>query len=234
MPVLYVAGVSLSENPKDVSPVTLEAVRKAHLIIGEERRFALRLISASGAGEKELYLINEHSSDSDREQALKAVMSADTSVFFSDAGTPCISDPDFKFVAMCRNAGIEIRALPGPSSVTAAVSVSGIDAKRFFFAGFPPRSGPERERFFRDISLSGVTSVFMERPYALEATLRDMASFVSRAFSLSVDLGGRGERTLYGRAEELLEKLSGVKAPFVAVVPPAGKKGARAAKGGRR
>lgn len=234
MSVLYVAGVSLSENPKDVSPITIEAVRKAPVLIGEERRFALRLISASGAGEKKLYLINEHSSDSDREQALKAVMSADMSVFFSDGGTPCISDPDSKFVAMCRNAGIEIKALPGPSSVTAAVSVSGIDAKRFFFAGFPPRRGPERERFFRDISLSAVTSVFMERPYALEATLRDMASSVSRAFSLSVDLGGKGERTLYGRAEELLEKLSGVKAPFVAVVPPAGKKGARAAKSGRR
>lgn len=220
MPVLYVAGVSLSANPKDISPVTRDAIRAADVVIGEERHETLRLLAATETGEKELFLINEHSSEEDRKRALEAVKSSNKAVFFSDAGTPCISDPDFRFIAMCRDAGVKIKALPGPSSITAAISVSGIDAKRFFFAGFPPRAGADRERFFKNIASSGVASVFMERPYALEATLRDMALYVTKAFSVSINLGGDGERTLYGKAEELLKELSGIKAPFVVVVPP--------------
>ena len=221
---LYVAGVSLSSNPRDISPYTLDTIKKASVIIGEERKTALRLIKVSGAEEeKDLYLINEHSSDSDRQAALKAVLSADIAVFFSDAGTPCISDPDYRFIKMCREKGVIIKTLPGPSSVTSAISVSGIEAKRFFFAGFPPKSGNERIKFFKNIFNTHEVTVFMERPYALESTLKDII-FIDRAVSVSLNIGCNDERTLYGLPKELLKELSGIKAPFIVVVPGANKK----------
>ncbi len=216
MPVLYVAGVSISKNIKDIPEKTLNIISKCTIAVGEERSVALKLLNAAKSS-AELYLINEHTEDSQRIEILKAVAGAEYSVFFSDAGTPCISDPDYKFISMCRDKGIIIKSLPGPSSITAAISVSGINAKTFFFAGFPPRESEKRRKFFENIEKSSVTNVFMERPYALSATLKDI-SFFKRKVSISLNLGCEDEATYYDYPARLLEKLNGVKAPFVIVV----------------
>lgn len=216
MPVLYVAGVSISENVKDIPEKTLKIISKCTVAVGEERKVSLKLLNAA-ASNAELYLINEHTEDSQRHEVLKAVLQAEYSVFFSDAGTPCISDPDYKFISMCRDKGIIIKSLPGPSSITSAISVSGINAKTFFFAGFPPREQEKRRKFFTNIEKSSITNVFMERPYALSATLKDI-SFFKRKVSISLNLGCVDEATYYDYPNKLLEKLDGIKAPFVIVV----------------
>ncbi len=216
MPVLYVAGVSISDNIKDIPEKTLSIIKKCSVAVGEERKVSLKLLNAA-ASSAELYLINEHTEDSQRYEILKAVEQAEYSVFFSDAGTPCISDPDYKFISICRDKGIIIKSLPGPSSITAAISVSGINAKTFFFAGFPPREKEKRKKFFENIEKSNITHVFMERPYALSATLKDML-FFKRKISISLNLGCEDEVTYYDYPNKLLEKLDGIKAPFVAVI----------------
>ena len=216
MPVLYAAGVSISKNIKDIPEKTLNIISKCTIAVGEERSVALKLLNAAKSS-AELYLINEHTEDSQRIEILKAVAGAEYSVFFSDAGTPCISDPDYKFISMCRDKGIIIKSLPGPSSITAAISVSGINAKTFFFAGFPPREQEKRRKFFENIEKSSITNVFMERPYALSATLKDI-SFFKRKVSISLNLGCEDETTYYDYPARLLERLNGVKAPFVIVV----------------
>lgn len=216
MPVLYVAGVSISDNIKDIPANTLEIIKKCNIAIGEERRVALKLLNAASSN-AELYLINEHTEDEERYEILKACEKAEYSVFFSDAGTPCISDPDYKFIKMCRDKGFTIKSLPGPSSITTAISVSGINAKSFFFAGFPPREKEKRRKFFENIEKSSITQVFMERPYALSAILKDIM-FFKRKVSISLNLGCEDEVTHYDYPDKLLEKLDGVKAPFVVVV----------------
>lgn len=216
MPVLYVAGVSISENVKDIPEKTLKIISRCSVAVGEERKVSLKLLNAASS-HAELYLINEHTENNQRYEALNAVAQAEYSVFFSDAGTPCISDPDYKFISMCRDKGIIIKSLPGPSSITSAISVSGINAKTFFFAGFPPREQEKRRKFFEHIEKSSATNVFMERPYALSATLKDI-SFFKRKVSISLNLGCENEATYYDYPNKLLEKLNGVKAPFVIVV----------------
>lgn len=224
MALLYIAGVSISENPKHISPVTLKIIKECDAAIGEERKNSLRLLNAAECPDKRLFLINEHSGDGERREALAAVMEYDKSIFFSDAGTPCISDPDHEFIALCRDAGVRIKSIPGPSSVTAAISVSGIAAETFFFAGFPPREKEKRKGFFDKISKSKHTTVFMERPYALEKVLADMSG-IKRNISLSVNLGHEDEITYFDTPDKLLKITAGIKAPFIAVVPPAGKSG---------
>lgn len=216
MPVLYVAGVSISENIKDIPEKTLKIINQCSVAVGEERKVSLKLLNAASSS-AELYLINEHTEDKQRYEVLNAVLQAEYSVFFSDAGTPCISDPDYKFISMCRDRGIIIKSLPGPSSITSAISVSGINAKTFFFAGFPPREQEKRRKFFENIEKSSITNVFMERPYALSATLKDI-SFFKRKVSISLNLGCADEATYYDYPDKLLEKLDGLKAPFVIVV----------------
>lgn len=215
MAVLYVAGISISENLKDIPDKTLKIINKCSLIIGEERKIANKMqnIAQSSA---EIVLINEHSTDEERKKILSQVEKTEISVLFSDAGTPCISDPDYKFIAMCREKGIKIISLPGPSSITSAISVSGINAKTFYFAGFPPRKADERRKFFEGIEKSKETVVFMERPYALISTLKDMV-FIKRKISISINLGCEDEATYYDYPARLIEQLDGIKAPFVVV-----------------
>ena len=63
----------------------------------------------------------------------------------SDAGTPAISDPGFKFIGEAKEQGIVVEALPGPCAVTTALSASGFTADRFQFFGYLAKSQGERE-----------------------------------------------------------------------------------------
>lgn len=217
MSILYVAGVSITDNPKDIADKTLKIISECSVAVGEERKFSLRLLNTAKSS-AELYLINEHSTDKDRQEVLSVIKSVEKSVFFSDAGTPCISDPDYKFIKLCRENGVEVRSIPGPSSITSAISVSGIKADKFYFAGFPPREKESRRKYFEEIENSKITTVFMERPYALESTLKDMA-VIKRKVSVSINLGMDSEKTYFDYPDKLLEHFSGIKAPFIVVVP---------------
>lgn len=216
MPTLYVAGISISDNIADTDTKTLQIINKCNIAIGEERKIASKLLNLTKSN-AELFLINEHTDDNTRYEILEKVKKVEYSIFFSDAGSPCISDPDYKFIALCRDSGISIKSIPGPSSITAAISVSGINATTFFFAGFPPREQNKRKKFFENIEKSEITQVFMERPYCLTSTLKDMI-FFKRKISISINLGCHNEQTFYDYPSKLLAQLENIKAPFIIVV----------------
>lgn len=216
MALLYVAGISISENIKDIPEKTLNIIKNSNIAIGEERKVANKLLQVAGSS-AELFLINEHTEDNARYEILEKVKNTNMAVFFSDAGTPCISDPDYKFISMCKKNGIKVLSLPGASSITSAISVSGIEAKTFYFAGFPPRDNIKRRKFFEDISKNKVTTVFMERPYALSSTIKDMA-FINKKISLSLNLGCENEENYYDFPKNLIKYVENKKAPFVVVI----------------
>lgn len=218
LPILYVAGVSITENPNDVPPKTLHFIKVCDFVIGEERKNVFQILKTAEAENKTFYLINEHSNDSDRKLVLEELMKIDSAVFFSDSGTPCISDPDYKLISMAKKMGIIIKSLPGASSVTTALSVSGIDASSFFFAGFPPRDKEKRKLFFSKLDKALHTTIFMERPYSLKQTLSDL-SFIKRKISLSINLGNDNETNYFDTPSNLLLQIPAIKAPFVVVVP---------------
>ena len=81
MPVLYVAGVSISENIKDIPEKTLNVINKCSVAVGEERKVSLKLLNAASSSAK-LYLINEHTEDKERYEVLKAVEQAEIFCIF--------------------------------------------------------------------------------------------------------------------------------------------------------
>lgn len=89
----------------------------------------------------------------------------------SDAGTPTISDPGFKFVQEAQLQGIRIEALPGPCAVTTALSASGFPSDRFMFMGYLSKTKSEREDTLTTIKQSGCTSAIFENPNRLMQTL---------------------------------------------------------------
>jgi 16S rRNA (cytidine1402-2'-O)-methyltransferase len=89
----------------------------------------------------------------------------------SDAGTPTISDPGTALVNEVRAAGGTVVAVPGPSAVAAALSISGFPADRYIFLGFLPRKGGDRRRFLDQVAQSPWTVVLFESPERLGTLL---------------------------------------------------------------
>jgi 16S rRNA (cytidine1402-2'-O)-methyltransferase len=96
----------------------------------------------------------------------------------SDAGTPMISDPGFKLVREAAKNGIKVVSIPGPSSVLAALTSSGLPTDKFTFAGYPPRKPGNRRTFFENIHKSEeflkTTVILYEAPHKLRKTLQEM------------------------------------------------------------
>ncbi|MBI4080516.1 MAG: 16S rRNA (cytidine(1402)-2'-O)-methyltransferase [Candidatus Levybacteria bacterium] len=98
----------------------------------------------------------------------------------SDAGTPLISDPGFRLVRECIKQGIKVQAIPGPSSVLAALVSSGLPPDKFLFVGYPPRKPGHRIKFYENIKKSQeyvkATCILFEAPHKLVKTLEEMQS----------------------------------------------------------
>lgn len=218
MPTLYIAGMPIDGDFANLPPRTIEVLKKADFVIAEEKKTAHRLLAGIGEREKPFFLLNEHDDDNSRMELATKMYNASTVVLFSDAGTPCVADPDPKFVDICHSMGITVRSLPGPSSLMTALSVCGFGAQQFQYLGFPPRDKRERALFFQGLAKTKVTTLFLERPYALDKTLAEM-TVVKREIAVCMNLGMADELTLRGTPKDLKAQLAGKKAPFVIVIP---------------
>jgi 16S rRNA (cytidine1402-2'-O)-methyltransferase len=99
----------------------------------------------------------------------------------SDAGTPGISDPGYRIVKACIEEGITVQSVPGPSSVTTALVVSGLPTDTFLFMGYPPRKPGHRKVFFDGIKSAITvaekihpTVILFEAPHKLKTTLNEL------------------------------------------------------------
>lgn len=96
----------------------------------------------------------------------------------SDAGTPAVSDPGFKLIRECIRMGFRIEAIPGPSSVITALTLSGLPTDKFLFLGYPPHKSGHRLKFFENIKKSQEylksTVILFAAPHKLLKTLEEM------------------------------------------------------------
>jgi 16S rRNA (cytidine1402-2'-O)-methyltransferase len=123
-------------------------------------------------------------------------------------------------VRACSERGVEIQVVPGPSSVIAALAVSGLSTDRFSFEGFIPRKSGERKKYFQKLASETRTMVFFESPHRVTESLEDAATVLGgeRKASLSRELTKKFEETLRGTLAELAEKAKDLKGEMVLVV----------------
>lgn len=127
----------------------------------------------------------------------------------TDAGMPGVSDPGYRLVRACLDAGIPVDVVPGPSSVLAALVVSGIPADRFVFEGFLPRSGAPRRERLAALASERRTAVVFESPRRLERTLRDLlASGGDRPAAVARELTKLHQEVLRGSLSELVDRVA--------------------------
>jgi 16S rRNA (cytidine1402-2'-O)-methyltransferase len=167
-------------NPGDLSPRAAGVLSGVWRILAEDTRRSGLLLARCGVRSPGFLSLHEHNEVRRLPAVLGLLKSGRDLALLSDAGTPLLSDPGYRLVRACREEGIKVSPLPGPSAVCAALSAGGVAPLPFAFLGFPPRGRKEREQFFAPFAGLKLTLVFFERKDRLAACLRDAGKVLGR------------------------------------------------------
>ena len=160
----------------DASPRLAELLASADVVAAEDTRRLRRLTSELGVTVGGRVVSYFEGNERERTPELvEAVANGSTVLLVTDAGMPSVSDPGYRLVAACVEAGLDVTAVPGPSAVLTALAVSGLPVDRFCFEGFAPRKAGERRRVLGALRRETRTMVFFESPHRTGATLAAMA-----------------------------------------------------------
>jgi 16S rRNA (cytidine1402-2'-O)-methyltransferase len=167
-------GATPLGQPSDASPRLIDALGSADVVAAEDTRRVRNLAKTLGVVITGRVVSLFDQVEAARVPALvDAVQAGATVLVVSDAGMPVISDPGYRLVVACVDAGLRVHCLPGPSAVTTALAVSGLPAEKFCFEGFAPRKNSARRTWLASLADERRTCVFFESPRRLPACLRD-------------------------------------------------------------
>jgi 16S rRNA (cytidine1402-2'-O)-methyltransferase len=160
-------------NLRDITLRALEALRRADAVACEDTRVTAKLLAAHGLAAK-LVAYHDHNAPRVRPLLIQRLKHGETLALVSDAGTPLIADPGYRLVREAVAEGIHVTVLPGPSSVLAALVISGLPTDRFMFAGFLPSRSGARRNALGELRAVPATLVFLESANRLADSLADM------------------------------------------------------------
>lgn len=191
-------------NLDDLSPRAAATLRDADLVVAEDTRRTGRLLAHVGADTPQ-WSLHEHNEAERAAAVVDRLRGGAVVALVSDAGTPAVSDPGFRLVRACADAGIEVQAVPGPSAVLHALVTAGLPTDRFAFDGFLPRSGAARRQRLAEVAAERRTVVLFLSPHRATADLRDLAEACGddRPSALARELTKLHEETRRGSLAEL-------------------------------
>jgi 16S rRNA (cytidine1402-2'-O)-methyltransferase len=185
-------------NLEDITLRALRHLREADLVACEDTRRTGRLLAHYDI-KKNLVAYHEHNEERLAPELAERAKTGRIALV-TDAGTPLVSDPGYRLVRACIEAGVEIEALPGPSALTTALVASGLPADTVVFIGFPPRKGRERTVMLERIATEPSTFVLFESPHRLVKTLEDLPA--ETPVAVCRELTKLHEEVFRGAAEE--------------------------------
>ena len=205
---LYVVATPIG-NLSDMTPRAIETLKNVDLIAAEDTRVTRALLNHFGIDTPTIS--NHQHNEEHRASSLPQRMleeELDVAVV-TDAGTPCISDPGSVLVREAAALGIEVLAVPGPTAMASALSVSGFDTREFAFYGFLPRQKKELREKLIAMKKSGVpVGVVHESPHRVIELVRVISETLPGCLiSASCDLTKLYEKTIRGTADEVLDML---------------------------
>lgn len=205
--MLYVVATPIG-NLGDMSPRAVEVLKSVALIAAEDTRMTMKLTQRFGI-ETPLTSCHRHNEQGKAEGIVRRMLEEGIDVaVVTDAGTPAISDPGTILVRQAAEAGIEVVAVPGPSAMAAAMSVSGIDVTEFTFLGFLPREKKDLRAALRSAAQRTQAGIVHESPYRVLDFMRVLADTLPQAYvSVSCDLSKLHELTLRGSVAEVLARM---------------------------
>lgn len=207
---------------KDITLRALETLKACDVIVCEDTRVTSKLLSAYDIS-KPLKSIHEHASEGAVERIIDLLREGKHLAYVSDAGTPNVNDPGGKLVQAAFEAGMRIEAIPGPSALTAAISVCGFPMDEFTYLGFIPHK-KGRKTFFEEIAGRRTPSAFLESTHRIEKTMESLVTTLSanRKIFIGRELTKMHETLYRGTASDVQKRVLGssTKGEFVIIVGP--------------
>ena len=207
MPTLYVVATPIG-NLGDMTPRAIETLQNVSLIAAEDTRVTQKLLNAFDI-HTPLTSCHEHNERSKAAQIVERILAENIDVAVTtDAGTPCISDPGSILTAEAIKAGIEVLAVPGPTAMASALSVSGLDVTEFTFFGFLPRQKNELKEKLLDMARRSKVGVVHDSPHRIIDLMQVLKEVLPNTLvSASCDLTKKYEKTVRGTVSEVLAEL---------------------------
>jgi 16S rRNA (cytidine1402-2'-O)-methyltransferase len=212
MGTLYIVGTPIG-NLEDISPRALDVLRRVHLIASENPSKTQRLLARYEIQTPMMRYTDAYQRKKRQRSAavLDALQEGDVALV-SEAGMPGLADPGFELIAAAQSQGVRIVPVPGPTALSAALSVAGIPAERFTFLGFLPRGSSARQSLLAPLIESPFAIVAYESPHRLLDTLAVLDDlFGERPMAAACELTKLYEETVRGTAAELLAHFAGEK-----------------------
>ena len=201
--ILYVVGTPIG-NLADLTRRAETTLQSVNLIAAEDTRVSRKLLSHYDI-QSPLIAYHDKNERSQAEKLVKRLIAGENIALVSDAGTPCISDPGYRLIHLARKMDIEVIVIPGPSAVTAALSISGIPTDHYYFEGFLPAKKGRKTRFELLESLPA-TIVIYESPLRVLRTLKDIERYWGdRAVSICRELTKIYEETFVGKITDAMQ-----------------------------
>ena len=197
-------------NLSDITFRAIEVLKEADIIYCEDTRTTSILLNHYQIQAKKLQSYHIHNEHKKTEQFSDAIQYAEVSALVTDAGSPGISDPGYMLVRSCVQKGIIVEALPGPTALIPAISVSGIPCDRFYFEGFlPVKKG--RQKKLECLSEMSCSIVLYESPHRILKFIKEIEQHFGgdRQICISREISKMYEEHIRGTVEKVRFELEG-------------------------
>ncbi len=216
--VLYVVGTPIG-NLGDITKRAVDTLNAVDRIVAEDTRRTRALLNHLGIKGKPLTCVEAHTALSRMSKVVDLLLDGQNVALVTDAGMPGISDPGARLVSAAVDAGVSIQVVPGPSAVTAALTLCGIVEGPFYFWGFLPRQGKRRQSAIQRVLNCEDPVVLFESPQRVVGTLRELAQFQPKRLAVICrELTKIHEEVRRGTLAALSEDVGETRGEFVVVI----------------
>ncbi len=207
---LYIVATPIG-NLEDISKRGLRTLSKVHLCAAENTKNSKKLMKKYNLSTP-LVSYHKYSEESKLNFLISTLKSGEDIGLISDAGTPLISDPGYLLVNKALKEGIKVIPIPGPSSLIAALSVSGMPLDKFIFYGFPPKKKKALETFLEILAMSEKTSIIFETKLRIIGFLEALAEInPNREIFVAREMTKLHESFYRGSVVKVIKELSSQK-----------------------
>ncbi len=218
---IYIVSTPIG-NLKDITYRAVETLKNSELIICEDTRVSKRLFDTYKIDSK-LIALNEFNEELKTYEILNLIKDLGNVSLISDAGTPLLSDPGYKFIRAANKLGHRIIPIPGASSILAALVSSNLPTNSFLFLGFLPKSSTKQTKMLENYRNKNQTIIIFESPHRVLKTLKTLLDiFGDINISISRELTKKFEEinTLPITKQIEIYSLKNPKGEFTLVINP--------------
>jgi len=208
--ILYIVSTPIG-NLEDITLRAIRIFKEVDLIAAEDTRVTKKLLNHLNIN-KQLISYFEYNKLERGEYLINLLKEGKNIALVCDAGTPCISDSGYLLIDKAYKNDIKVVSIPGPSSLTASLSISGVNTDRFIFLGFLKKKSSKRKKELERYKNEDKALVFFESPHRILQTLMDIKQIFQESFIvITRELTKKFEEVIRGSPDEVIEYLKSKK-----------------------